>query len=241
MSVLIATVLGASLLGSAHCAGMCGGFVGFYTGTTPGPRRRPLLLAHLAYNGGRLGVYAALGAAAGALGAALDTTGGVLLGIQRTAAIVSGVLITLWGARSLLEVLGARVPRLGAPAGLRSLAGRGIGAVATAPPLLRALVVGLATGLLPCGWLYVFLATAAGTGSALGGAVLMAVFWAGTLPAMLTLGLGLQVLAGPLRRHVPAVCAIAMIVVGLLAVAGRISAVDPGAGPATTHQRHGQH
>ncbi|HSL52590.1 MAG TPA: sulfite exporter TauE/SafE family protein, partial [Candidatus Deferrimicrobiaceae bacterium] len=92
MSVLIATVLGASLLGSAHCAGMCGGFVGFYTGTTPGGRRRPLLLAHLAYNGGRLGVYAALGAAAGALGAALDTTGGVLLGIQRTAAIVSGVL-----------------------------------------------------------------------------------------------------------------------------------------------------
>jgi sulfite exporter TauE/SafE len=240
MSLLIATVLGASLLGSAHCAGMCGGFVGFYTGTTPGARRRSLLLAHLAYNGGRLGVYAALGAAAGALGAALDTTGGVLLGIQRTAAIVSGVLITLWGARSLLEALGARVPRLGAPAGLRSLAGRGIGAVATASPPLRALVVGLATGLLPCGWLYVFLATAAGTGSALGGAALMAVFWAGTLPAMLTLGLGLQALAGPLRRHVPVVCAIAMIVVGLLAIGGRINSVDPGAG-ATTRHHDGHH
>jgi len=240
MSVLIATVLGASLLGSAHCAGMCGGFVGFYTGTTPGARRRALLLAHLAYNGGRLCVYAALGAAAGAAGAALDTTGGVLLGIQRTAAIVSGALITLWGARSLLEAWGVRVPRLGAPAGLRTLAGRGIGAVATAPPPLRALVVGLATGLLPCGWLYVFLATAAGTGTALGGAALMAVFWVGTLPAMLGLGLGLQALAGPLRRHVPVVCAIAMIVVGLLAIAGRISSVDPGAG-ATTQQRHGHH
>jgi sulfite exporter TauE/SafE len=240
MSVLIATVLGASLLGSAHCAGMCGGFVGFYTGTTPGVQRRGLLLAHLAYNGGRLAVYAVLGAAAGALGAALDTTGGVLLGIQRTAAIVSGVLITLWGVRSLLETLGARVPRLGAPSGLRVLAGRGIGAVATASPPLRALVVGLATGLLPCGWLYVFLATAAGTGSALGGAALMAVFWIGTLPAMLTLGLGLQALAGPLRRHVPVVCAIAMIVVGLLAIGSRISSVDPGAG-ATTQQRHGHH
>jgi sulfite exporter TauE/SafE len=240
MSVLIATVVGASLLGSAHCAGMCGGFVGFYTGATPGARRRPRLLAHLAYNGGRLAVYAALGAAAGALGAALDTTGGVLLGIQRTAAIVSGALITLWGARSLLEAWGARVPRLGAPAGLRTLAGRSIGAVATAPPPLRALVVGLATGLLPCGWLYVFLATAAGTGTALGGAGLMAVFWVGTLPAMLALGLGLQALAGPLRRHVPVVCAIAMIVVGLLAIGGRINSVDPGAG-ATTQQRHGHH
>jgi hypothetical protein len=240
MSVLIATVLGASLLGSAHCAGMCGGFVAFYAGAAPGPRRWSRLAAHLAYNGGRLGVYAALGAAAGALGAALDTTGGVLLGIQRTAAIVSGVLITLWGARTLLEALGARVPRLGAPAGLRALAGRGIGAVATAPPPLRALVVGLATGLLPCGWLYVFLATAAGTGSAGGGAILMAVFWAGTLPAMLSLGLGLQALAGPLRRHVPVVCAVAMIVVGLLAIGGRLAAVDPGPGT-PTHQRHGQH
>jgi sulfite exporter TauE/SafE len=132
------------------------------------------------------------------------------------------------------------VPRLGAPAGLRALASRGIGAVATAPPPLRALVVGLATGLLPCGWLYVFLATAAGTGSALGGAALMAVFWVGTLPAMLGLGLGLQALAGPLRRHVPVVCAIAMIVVGLLAVGGRIGSVDPGPG-ATMQQRHGHH
>jgi hypothetical protein len=31
-----------------------------------------------------------------------------------------------------------------------------------------------------------------------------------------------------------------MIVVGLLAIGGRISSVAPGAGPAT-HQRHGQH
>jgi sulfite exporter TauE/SafE len=240
MSVLIATVLGASLLGSAHCAGMCGGFVGFYAGTIPGPRRRSLLLAHLAYNGGRLGVYAALGAVAGAVGAALDTTGGVLLGIQRTAAILSGVLITLWGARSLLEAMGARLPALGAPAGLRWVAGRSIGAVTAAPPPVRALVVGLATGLLPCGWLYVFLATAAGTGSALGGAALMAVFWVGTLPAMLSLGLGLQALAGPLRRHVPVVCAIAMIVVGLLAIGGRLSSVNPGAG-AATHHPYGHH
>lgn len=236
MSVLLATVLGASLLGSAHCAGMCGGFVAFYAGAGP---RRSGLLAHLAYNGGRLAAYAALGAGAGALGAALDTTGGVLLGIQRTAAIVSGVLITLWGVRSLLEGLGARVPRLGAPAGLRTLAAGGLRAVADAPPPVRALVVGLATGLLPCGWLYVFLATAAGTGSAPGGAVLMAVFWLGTLPAMVSLGLGLQALAGPLRRHLPVACAIAMIVVGLLAVGGRIGAVAPGAGPAV-HQGHGQ-
>jgi hypothetical protein len=36
------------------------------------------------------------------------------------------------------------------------------------------------------------------------------------------------------------VCAIAMIVVGLLAIGGRLAAVDPGPGT-PTHQRHGQH
>jgi sulfite exporter TauE/SafE len=238
MTALIATVLGASLLGSPHCAGMCGGFVGFYAGSTPALRRRAALLPHAAYNGGRLIVYAVLGALAGLLGTALDTTGGVLLGVQRTTAIVSGVLIALWGLASLLEALGVRVPRLGAPLPLRSLAGRGIGAVAASPPILRALVIGLATGLLPCGWLYAFLATAAGTGSALEGAGLMAVFWLGTLPAMLSVGIGLQALAGPLRRHVPVACAIAMIAVGLLAVGGRLTAAGPAGAAAHLHHVH---
>ena len=240
MTALIATVLGASLLGSAHCAGMCGGFVGFYAGGAAGLRGRTAWLAHLAYNGGRLAAYVTLGAAAGLLGAALDTTGGVLLGVQRATAIVSGVLITFWGLHTLLEALGVRTWRLGAPAPLRALAGRGIGAVAGAPPLARALVVGLATGLLPCGWLYAFVVTAAGTGSALGGAALMAAFWLGTLPAMVSVGVGLQVLAGPLRRHLPVVCATAMIVVGLLAVGGRLHAVDRGAAEAG-HAHHAQH
>jgi uncharacterized protein len=237
MTALIATVLGASLLGSAHCAGMCGGFVAFYAGGAAGLRGRAAWQAHLAYNGGRLAAYAALGGAAGVLGAALDATGGVLLGVQRVTAIAAGLLITLWGVHTLLEALGVRVPRLGAPGALRALAGRSIGAVASAPPLGRALVVGLATGLLPCGWLYAFVVTAAGTGSALGGAALMAVFWVGTLPVMLSVGAGLQALAGPLRRHIPVACAMAMIVVGLLAVGGRLPTVDPGAG-AAAHAGH---
>jgi uncharacterized protein len=240
MTALIATVLAASLLGSVHCAGMCGGFVGFYAGGAASLRGRAAWWCHLAYNGGRLIAYVALGAAAGLLGAALDTTGGVLLGVQRITAVVAGVLITLWGVHTLLEALGVRTVRLGAPRALRSLAGRGIGAVAAAPPLPRALAVGLATGLLPCGWLYAFLVTAAGTGSALGGAALMAVFWLGTVPAMLSVGIGLQVLAGPLRRHIPVACATAMIVVGLLAVGGRVVVVEPGAG-ATGPASHAHH
>ena len=69
MTALIATVLGASLLGSAHCAGMCGGFVAFYAGGAASLRGRAAWSCHLAYNGGRLAAYATLGGAAGLLGA----------------------------------------------------------------------------------------------------------------------------------------------------------------------------
>jgi sulfite exporter TauE/SafE len=54
----------------------------------------------------------------------------------------------------------------------------------------------------------------------------MAVFWLGTLPVMAGLGVAVQALAGRIRRWVPAACAVAMIVVGLLAVAGRARAPE---------------
>ena len=51
----------------------------------------------------------------------------------------------------------------------------------------------------------------------------MAAFWAGTLPVMVGVGVGLQRLAGPLRRHVPTMTAAVLIVVGLVTVMGRLN------------------
>jgi hypothetical protein len=221
VNALALTVLAASLVGSLHCVGMCGGFVAFYT--SAGGRRPGL--GHAAYNFGRLAAYASLGALAGALGRALDLAAAPA-GIQRGAAVLAGVLIALWGTRTLLETAGVRVARLEPPAALRGAIARGVAAVAAQPPVTRAIVIGLLTGLLPCGWLYAFIATAAGTGDPLRGAGLMVVFWLGTLPAMAGLGVAVQALAGSLRRWVPAACAVAMIVVGLLAVAGRARAPE---------------
>ena len=219
MTALGLSVLAASLLGSLHCAGMCGGFVAFYAGTPA--RGDDAAIGHVAYNLGRLVAYAALGAVAGALGASLDM-GGAWLGVQRMTAVVAGAFIALWGTMTLLESLGRGVPRLGPPPWLHGLVSRGIRLIAGWRPATRALTVGLLTGCLPCGWLYAFVVTAAGTGSAAAGAVLMAVFWLGTLPMMVSLGVGLRGLVGPLRRYVPTACATAMIVVGLLTVAGRM-------------------
>ena len=50
---LCGAVLGASLLGSLHCAGMCGGLVAFAAGAGAEGPRRARFARHVAYHGGR--------------------------------------------------------------------------------------------------------------------------------------------------------------------------------------------
>lgn len=221
-------VLLASLLGSVHCAAMCGAFTCLYA--TPGRGAAPLtrdLPAHLAYNLGRLVAYLTLGAAAGALGAGIDRAG-ALAGVVRLAPLLAATMMIAWGLHALLLATGVRLPVLGVPAGWRSLLTRGVGRLADRPPVVRAASVGLASGLLPCGWLHAFLLTAAGSGTPLRGATLMAIFWLGTVPMMLAVGLGLQRLFGPARRRLPAIAATMVLLLGALSLAGHFR-VLPGA------------
>jgi sulfite exporter TauE/SafE len=99
--------------------------------------------------------------------------------------------------------------------------GAALRAVAAQPPATRAAILGLGSALLPCGWLYAFVATAGGTGSALDGLLVMGVFFAGTLPMMLAFGEAVRHLSGPFRRHVPATCALVLMLLGVWTVFGR--------------------
>ncbi len=218
---LVLAVLAASLLGSVHCAGMCGGLVCFYAGGAAGTREARAWSPHIAYNAGRLGGYAVLGAAAGAIGGRLNQLG-ALAGLHRTAAILAGSLMVLWGATRLASQWGVRTPRLPIFGALQSGLGHAISGVRAWPATWRGSAIGVLTALLPCGWLYTFVATAGGTGSPVLGAMTMAVFWAGTLPVMLTLGIGLQRAAGPLQRRLPTIAAAAVVLIGLLSIAGRM-------------------
>ena len=110
MTPLALAVLGASLLGSLHCAGMCGGFVAFCS-AGDAARRRPGLAVHVVHGAGRLVAYVVLGVAAGALGAALDVAG-ALAGIHRAAAVLAGALVVVWGSAALLAALGVRLPSI---------------------------------------------------------------------------------------------------------------------------------
>lgn len=238
MLPLIVAIFVASLLGSAHCVGMCGAFVAFAVGSSDGRAAAPSRARlNAAYNGGRLVTYVLLGVVAGAFGAALDL-GGTALGVQRGAMVAAGAFMVAFALVSLARSLGVRVPRAPLPRWLHRVVAAGHRVAFEMPPTLRALTIGLLTTLLPCGWLYAFAVAAAGTGSPWIGAIVMAAFWCGTLPALAALGFGIQSLAGPLRRKLPALTAVLMAAVGVWTLLGRfnvpaLSVAAAGAGVAT--------
>ncbi|MFN2317009.1 MAG: sulfite exporter TauE/SafE family protein [Gemmatimonadales bacterium] len=219
MLSLALPVLAASLLGSPHCAAMCGPFACLYAGQT---EQQGAWRAHAAYNLGRLGAYLFLGAVAGLAGAGLNQIG-ALAGLPRVAAVVAGALMVLWGGLTIAAAYGARVPGTSPPAGFRRMLSQVIARFKNRPPTVRALALGLFTTLLPCGWLYAFVAVAAGTGAVMSGMLVMSAFWLGTLPVMAGVGLLAQRALGPFRRRLPIATAAVLVVLGVLTMAGRLS------------------
>lgn len=215
MEPLLAGVWLASLTGSLHCAGMCGGFAAFAAGG------RRAATASAAYHLARAAGYAALGAAAGALGNAMDLAAG-LAGFERPAAIVAAGAMIAWGLRSYAAGGGPILPHVRLP-GAAQAYNAALGAAGGASPVVRAAVVGAASTLLPCGWLYAFTVVAAGTGGAATGALVMLVFWSGTVPALAAVGIGVRRLAGPLRARLPRLAAAAVVLAGVFSLASHLS------------------
>jgi uncharacterized protein len=174
--------------GATHCAGMCGPFVLAQVAARDaggGTLRRLGGAALLPYHAGRLLGYALLGAVAGG-------TAGLL-------AVATGwrpVLAAPLGIAALL-MLSQGVARLGLRLPLPRLPARLVeAAIGRLRPLLEApagwrgsLLLGFLLSGLPCGLLYGALVGAAAAGSVLGGALAMAAFTLGTVPALVGVGL----------------------------------------------------
>jgi len=206
---LLAAIFVSSVAGSLHCIAMCGPLVGLHGGA------RSLRFAAI-HALGRLTTYAVLGAIAGLAGRAIDLAGR-LAAAQHIAAIVAGAVIVAWGARSIAVALGwLRVQPATA-----TLWKRGLIQVRGRRAARRAWLIGALTGLLPCGWLWAFVVSAAGTASPWAGAAMMAVFWLGTVPAMT----GVLAFAGPvierIRRRMPVISACVLIALGLVTLGAR--------------------
>ncbi len=180
--------------GVTHCMGMCGPFV--LSQVTVRLQGKPaatmtemhrLTGAALApYHLGRLTTYMVLGAAAALL------SGGVIAfsGVRYLAAallVFAAVFFLAYAARSLKVPLPAFFGNRSS--GSIGLLGRLTRPLLDRPTGWRGYGLGLALGFLPCGLLYGALAAAASTGDPLAGAMGMAAFAFGTMPALLAVGL----------------------------------------------------
>ena len=217
---LLLGVLAASIIGSVHCAAMCGAFVCLYSGSGVGANATPAHV-HAAYNMGRLVSYVALGAIAGAIGGHVDNLA-LLAGISRGAAIVAGILMVAWAMSVLASSVGVPIRGRGGPDWIKRRFGAAILSLRNQPASVRATATGLLTTLLPCGWLYTFVVTAAGTGSARTGAAVMLAFWAGTVPMLLGVSFGFQKLNRSILKRLPLASAAVVLVLGVLSITGRL-------------------
>lgn len=214
MITLLGAVLASSVVGSLHCAVMCGPLQSLYL--DPAMARVDRWRGPALHALGRLGAYVMLGAIAGGVGAAVDL-GGALVDVQRAAMIVAGVALIAWGVVSLASALGVTLPAL-----RPRVWSKGLVRIRKRKPGTRAVLVGLLSGALPCGWLWAFVVVAAGTGGVVGGALVMTTFWAGTVPMMV----GLGAFAGPMVRtlgaRLPVVTAAVLVAVGVIALRARV-------------------
>ncbi|MEM1226278.1 MAG: sulfite exporter TauE/SafE family protein [Planctomycetota bacterium] len=217
-------VLFASLLGSLHCVGMCGPFAIWAAETSSRST------AMVAYHAGRLMTYASAGLMAGLLGTALSL-GGEMAGFQFAAAKLAGVVLI---AAGLLRILGCipwfrsdptpAASVVNGPTTVARLLAHAKPALASRGAIGRGFLTGLLTTWLPCGWLYLFVLTAAGTGRIASAMVVMVAFWLGTLPALTSVAMGAGVLWRRFPGFIPAVAGVVLVLAGIVTATGRASA-----------------
>jgi sulfite exporter TauE/SafE len=211
-------VIAGGLLGSAHCVGMCGGFV-----LTLGSRAaswRINIARQIVFGSGRVFSYVSLGAAAGYGGRRLVSASG-FVDAQSWLAVTAGVLL-VWQGIAATGLFGRltssgrrRRKEVAPPACIRPGL---LGNLLRTRGWSASLAAGVLTGLLPCGLVYAFAALAGAAGSLGAGMAVMACFGLGTLPMMTALGLGASLLGVVGRQKMLKAAAWCVVVSGVVSV-----------------------
>lgn len=251
MVTLFLAIFVASLLGSFHCVCMCGPIAIWNSaaGSKDAASSRAdswqAAKRMTAYHLGRLLTYTILGATAGWIGQTMSQLG-EMAGIQSAAARIAGAVMIAMGLKRLWTILHSKGQGRGVTSAVPNgptpnivykvtFSQRIAGTIASVRPHLakltpfyRSLGIGAVTVLLPCGWLYLFVIFAAGTGAVVPAMAVMTAFWLGTLPSLTALVLGaLQARAANglgLPKLVPLLGALVLIIFGTHTATGRAAA-----------------
>jgi len=206
------------VLGSAHCAGMCGGF-SLAISMASQESRKQLVLHQAAYIMGKAVTYALLGVAAAlathAASHGTSSDGEFLLIARRGFAWLAGTTMVFFGIRAA----GIRLALPAFTTGALAWAGvqRVFQGMRRLPGYAGPLGVGLMTGLLPCGLSWSALALGAGSRPA-EAALGLLVFGLATAPALLAVGLGWRGLSVRARHVALRIAGPVLVVFGVLTV-----------------------
>jgi sulfite exporter TauE/SafE len=175
------------LLGSGHCIGMCGGITTMLTAAlSPQCKTNKQLKLVSAYHFGRISTYSLIGAIVGYTSSIAAKNIGVPLGFMRMFAAIFLILLGLYLGQwfmllSKVETFGKMLWRYLSPLSKKLI---------PVNNAKQAVALGAVWGWLPCGLVYSTLTWSLASGNAVSGALIMASFGLGTLPALLSISLG---------------------------------------------------
>jgi len=190
------------LFGSFHCVGMCGPLA--FALTSSAENKWQLLTEKLNYNFGRCFSYALLGLLIGLIGKQLW-----LAGVQQYISIISGSFILLAAFSKLL------------PGFFKQIGSNNF----LINPIQNLLInasqnksghffTGMLNGLLPCGFVYLAIATAINTNSVVQSSLFIFCFGLGTIPLMLAATMGINFAKPVVRKQINSLLPVLMLFLG---------------------------
>lgn len=205
MELYSALVLG--LIGSLHCAGMCG----------PIAIALPLskdswvsrIAGGLSYNIGRTLTYVLLGAIFGLVGMGL-----ALGGLQQATSILAGSVMVLSVLIPAIGNLNNKFNRIIDP--LATSLKRAFSRLFSKKSMSSLFLLGILNGFLPCGLVYMALAGALVMSHILEGALYMLLFGLGTIPMLLAISLAGNMISQKFRRSLSRIIPYLIALLGIL-------------------------
>ncbi|NGP89524.1 sulfite exporter TauE/SafE family protein [Fodinibius halophilus] len=196
-------------LGSFHCIGMCGPIA------LALPRKSKeqvhYIFSRIIYNAGRITTYIILGSIAGFFSRII-----AIGGYQQGLSITIGALMLLALAWNKVQRLLQRMEAL--PSRFISKMTHQFKRLFNNGGLSSLYTIGLLNGLLPCGFVYMGLATAITFGSIYSSSLFMAGFGFGTVPAMLGISLTGGLVSTNLRQKLKNLSPYFIAVVGIILI-----------------------
>jgi uncharacterized protein len=205
MEIVTALVIG--LAGSFHCIGMCGPIA--VALPVPNGKNSGFITGRVLYNVGRILTYMLMGAVLGILGGKI-----VIAGYQQGLSITLGIIILL----VVITPIKYRNIVLGYPIITRLISPlkQRITSLFKQNSYQSLFLIGVLNGFLPCGLVYIALAGAAASGTAINGMLFMMFFGIGTAPAILSASLFGKFISlnirQKIRRMVPVFAALLAII-----------------------------